>query len=160
MLHNEIVRVRSEKGKQIILNYSYHFSPTLRYSNYRRLKLNSASPPGMNILLSNNLPNRSLLLPSHLFIHPTDLPPPCCANLRLEPRCINHSVHGHYGQNQRYPLSFIPTRLRNIFYAPDGNTAFIRQVIPMHTYNTDDGAISLLVEPPRFRWTAKSRERK
>lgn len=47
---------RARKGKQIILNYSYHFSPTLQYSNYRRLKLNSAPnyplplSSGMNIL--------------------------------------------------------------------------------------------------------------
>lgn len=100
----------------------------------------------MNILLSNNLPDRPPLPcnPSSSPRHPTtylppcrssiDLPPLCCANLQPNPCCINHSVHGHYRQNQRYPLSFIPTRLGNIFRAPDGNTAFIRRVIPMYMY--------------------------
>jgi len=86
----------------------------------------------MNILLSNNLPATLQLLgilhPAHRPPHPRRSP--------TEPRCINHSVHGHYGQNQRYPLSFIPTRLGNIFRAPDGNMTSTRRVIPAHTRAT------------------------
>jgi len=95
----------------------------------------------MNILLSSNLPDRTLRRPAAPSSHP---PPtlrrpstPVLSESPVEPCCINHSVHGHYGQNQRYPLSFIPTRLRNIFCAPDGNTAFIWQVIPcIHVVRT------------------------
>lgn len=107
----------------------------------------------MNILLSSNLPDRFPSPHRRAAPRPSSHPPPALrrpsatvlSESPAEPRCINHSVHGHYGQNQRYPLSFIPTRLRNIFCAPDGNTAFIRQVIPMYTCSTCDGVERLSV---------------
>jgi len=94
----------------------------------------------MNILLFNNLPaplsNSSVSYPVYR---------PSASPLRspTEPCCINHSVHGHYGQNQRYPLSFISTRLGNIFCAPDGNMAFTRRAIPAHTRATWTAGLSV-----------------